>query len=269
MSITKHGNPDRIKKVCEWTGKPFVVDWKHRNQRFVNKLAMYQWRKSQNRETVPCVCCGKLFERYRRILHPRSGKLREHCSNACVKKSPAHREAARHLFLTNNPMEKEACRNKISQTKLKNHGDPRYNNQEKSQTTCLERYGVACYLDSPLAIRANGKRVSKFQQLTYEKILVEHPDAELEKYLEDTKCSVDIHIPREKRVIECYGDYWHCNPNKCLPSYYNKSVHATAQEIWEKDALKVAKLKAAGYVVDVVWENSNKKLAHRERPIYL
>jgi hypothetical protein len=50
-----------IKKICEWTGQEFYVDFKHRNQRFIDKNAMYSWRKNQNREMVKCLKCGKDF----------------------------------------------------------------------------------------------------------------------------------------------------------------------------------------------------------------
>ena len=65
MNKTCYDNPIKIKKICEWTGKEFVVDQKHKNQRFINKDAMYAWRKSQNREMVRCLACGHLFERYK------------------------------------------------------------------------------------------------------------------------------------------------------------------------------------------------------------
>jgi G:T-mismatch repair DNA endonuclease (very short patch repair protein) len=111
-------------------------------------------------------------------------------------------------------------------------------------------------------VKSNGKRISKFQIRLHEKLSNEFPDAILEKYLEDVHLSVDIYIPSIKKVIECYGDYWHCNPKKCLPDYYNKSLHMTAQEVWNKDKTKIEKLTLAGYSTEIVWENSNKKLAH-------
>ena len=51
-----------IKKICEWTGQEFYVDFKHRNQRFIDKNAMYAWRKNENREVVKCLKCGNQYE---------------------------------------------------------------------------------------------------------------------------------------------------------------------------------------------------------------
>ena len=41
--MTPYGNPEKIKKICEWTGKEFEVDCKHRKKRFIDTLAMYVW----------------------------------------------------------------------------------------------------------------------------------------------------------------------------------------------------------------------------------
>ncbi len=77
---------------------------------------------------------------------------------------------------------------------------------------------------------------------------------------------MDIYIPSIKKVIECYGDYWHCNPKKYKSDYYNKSLRMTAKEKWDKDAIKTNKLMSVGYDVEIVWENSKKKLVHSTKP---
>jgi hypothetical protein len=259
---TNYGNPESINKICEWTGKSFTVDWKHRNKRFIDKEAMYSWRKSQNREMVSCLNCNKLFERYKKILHPRSGKLQQYCSNECNRSSKEKKEKLKIWITDNNPMKDPISVEKISKTKLEKYGNYKYNNPEKAANTCMRKYGTACYFDSPSAILSNGKRISKFQKQTYDLVLLEYPDARLEEYLKDARCSVDIYIPSLKKAIECYGDYWHCNPSKCQPDYYNKSLRMTAKEKWNKDAIRTDKLVLAGYGVEIVWENSKKKLAH-------
>lgn len=259
---TNYGNPESINKICEWTGKSFTVDWKHRNKRFIDTKAMYAWRKSQNHEIVNCLNCNKPFDRYKRILHPRSGKLQQYCSNECNRSSKEKKEKLKVWINDNNPMNDPISVEKISKTKLTKYGNYKYNNSEKAANTCMKKYGTACYFDSTSAILSNGKRISKFQKQTYDLVLLEYPDALLEEYLKDARCSVDIYIPSLKKAIECYGDYWHCNPSKCQPNYYNKSLRMTAKEKWDKDAIKTNKLMLAGYGVEIVWENSKKKLAH-------
>lgn len=262
MSITSHGNPETVEKICEWTKKPFTTDWKHRKQRFIDKDAMYAWRKAQNHETVNCKHCGKLFDRRIREIHHRSGVAPKYCSSICCNKSSHHRDKSREWVIKNQPMLSEKSRLKISETKLKRYGDSQYNNQEKCIETCLKRYGVAYFFDSPTAIKSNGKRISKFQKRIYGEIIKTYPEAVLEKYLEDVRCSVDIYIPSIKKAVECHGDYWHCNPTKCSFDYYNKAIHKTAQEVWDKDSEKKNKLEQSGYTVEIVWENSNKKFRH-------
>ena len=55
-------------------------------------------------------------------------------------------------------------------------------------------------------------------------------------------------------IIECYGDYWHCNPALYKASDYHASLHMTAGEKWEKDARRQGTLMASGYAVVVLWE---------------
>jgi very-short-patch-repair endonuclease len=55
-------------------------------------------------------------------------------------------------------------------------------------------------------------------------------------------------------VIECYGDYWHCNPESHTPEAYNRSLRMTTQERWNKDAARIRAIEAQGYRVIVLWE---------------
>jgi hypothetical protein len=256
--MTLYGNPEKIKKICEWTGKEFMVDWKHRNQRFINIRAMRNWRMAQCREIVKCLTCGKSFERYKNILHLDTGLPTQYCSNDCNRKSIHKKECLKKWIKNHNPMDNLLSREKIKQSKLERYGNSTYNNIKKCRKTMMDKYGVHCVFYLP-SCKSNGRRISKFQKRIYEDLLQQHPDAELEKYLPDVKKAVDIYIPSTKKVIECYGDYWHCNPQKCSPTYYNYLVHLTAQEIWEKDRQKVELLKSGGYDVEIIWENSKKR----------
>jgi len=256
--ITCYGNPTGVEKICEWTGKKFVVDWKHRKQRFIDKAAMYAWRKSQNREIVNCLTCGKPFERYKRILHPKSGRVQEYCSNECKRSSSSKKIKLCKWMTFHNPMNNPTSREKIKQSKLQRYGLSDYNNPEKMIETNMKRYGVpyAVYLPQ---CKSNGKRISNFQRRVFAETKQKYPDTELEKYLPDVQRFVDIYIPSIKKAIECQGDYWHCNPSKFRPDYYNKLVHMTANDIWKRDAAKRELLKMAGYDIEVVWENAKKQ----------
>ena len=157
-----------------------------------------------------------------------------------------------------NHWRKSKCQAKVAATKLEKYGDSSYNNIVKGMRTIQERYGVYCAFDLPQS-KSNGRRISKFQRRVYGDVLKEHADALLEEYLPDAKKSVDIYIPSLKKVIECNGDYWHCNPIRYEPDYYNKSVHLTAQQIWDRDAQRIKELKSIGYDVKVLWESASKR----------
>jgi len=58
----------------------------------------------------------------------------------------------------------------------------------------------------------------------------------------------------DRLIVECYGDYWHCNPRYVAPDTYNRSLHMTAQERWAKDARRQAALEARGYQFLAFWE---------------
>jgi very-short-patch-repair endonuclease len=55
-------------------------------------------------------------------------------------------------------------------------------------------------------------------------------------------------------IIECYGDFWHCNPALWPPERYNGSLHATAAEKWARDAARQSVLEQQGYAFAVFWE---------------
>jgi len=58
-----------------------------------------------------------------------------------------------------------------------------------------------------------------------------------------------------EEIIECFGDYWHCNPKSYTSDYYHKRVHKTAVEIWKADKQRIDVLEELGYSVRIIWEN--------------
>ena len=73
----------------------------------------------------------------------------------------------------------------------------------------------------------------------------------------DTKIC-DVYIPKLNLIIEYFGDYWHCNPNKYDSEYFNKKKNQTAREIWEYDKSKLELIKSYGYNLEVIWESELK-----------
>ena len=58
-----------------------------------------------------------------------------------------------------------------------------------------------------------------------------------------------------KYIIECYGDYWHCNPSRYAAEYYNRGKKKTAAEIWKRDEKRKRDLERLGYKVLYFWEH--------------
>ena len=222
-----------------------------------SRRCMYDWRKAQNWETVSCIGCGTEFSRRKKGVHPRTGLPTQYCSNRCSLSSVQKKEKLKAWATSDkNHWNNPDVQAKVKKTKLERYGDEKYNNFGKLIQTCNEKYGVPYpVLVSP---KSNGKRISKPQRMLYEQIKQQYEDAVLEEWLPDAQKSVDIYIPSQKKIIEVYGTYWHCDPRKYESSYYNKAVHMTAQQIWERDSKRIAFLKSLGYEVTVIWENDVK-----------
>ncbi len=99
-------------------------------------------------------------------------------------------------------------------------------------------------------------RISKFQAEVYK----ETGDGwQIEYPIPQTSFTVDICNPETKEVIECYGDYWHCNPEKFDEDYYHQRVHKTAKEIWDHDKERIELLESLGYNIKIIWEKDWKQ----------
>ena len=79
------------------------------------------------------------------------------------------------------------------------------------------------------------------------------------KYLQNLGVIVDF--IQDNKIIEFYGDYWHCNPKqkRFVESYYHPYLKMTAKEKWEFDENRINKLKNSGYDVKIVWESDYKE----------
>lgn len=99
--------------------------------------------------------------------------------------------------------------------------------------------------------RLTSFKTSKFQKEVH-KFLGE--GWELEYPEKDLHYVLDIYNKETKEVVECFGDYWHCNPNKYSATYFHTRKNMSAQQIWELDRKRIEDLENAGYKVKIVWE---------------
>lgn len=99
---------------------------------------------------------------------------------------------------------------------------------------------------------STGKNVSGLSKKT--KNILE--DMNIEYIMEHTlgNYRYDFFIPSKNIIIECNGDYWHCNPDKYSPDFYHRHYKMTAQEKWVKDKKKEDFAKENGFKVLTFWE---------------
>lgn len=79
----------------------------------------------------------------------------------------------------------------------------------------------------------------------------------------DEECEFKYYVDfmYDKKIIEFYGDFWHCNPKLFEPDDEIKRfrdgdyVKLTAQDIWLEDKKRIENIENMGYTVLVVWEN--------------
>lgn len=83
-----------------------------------------------------------------------------------------------------------------------------------------------------------------------------HPQYNIDKY------TVDF-LVEGKYIIECYGDFWHCNPQRYGPSYFNKGKRKTAEEIWQRDSERKKTFEELGYMFMSLWESDIKNNSPR------
>ena len=77
-------------------------------------------------------------------------------------------------------------------------------------------------------------------------------------------CEVDIFIPSLNLIIECDGDYFHCNPKKYSADFIRfpeSSKKMTAKMIWEKDNFRTQQLLKKGFKVLRLWESDIRKMS--------
>ena len=102
---------------------------------------------------------------------------------------------------------------------------------------------------------------TEYPQVTFEVIDTEESPLEVTKY--DIRSIPTVIILKDdvdflvegKYIVECYGDFWHCNPQRYSAEYFNKGKRKTATEVWKRDACRKQKFEELGYTFLHVWES--------------
>lgn len=93
----------------------------------------------------------------------------------------------------------------------------------------------------------------------FQKIAESIPDLQFGKDEMAIRCGnrvISVDCLKGKKVIEFFGDYWHCNPLKYPATHMVKK--RSAAQIWEHDAARIRIIEDAGYQVLTIWEKEYK-----------
>jgi G:T-mismatch repair DNA endonuclease (very short patch repair protein) len=108
-----------------------------------------------------------------------------------------------------------------------------------------------------------GNLTSKMQKQLYQflKENFKNKKISLEKKITLSKCKfvkADICFDNENIIIEYYGDYWHCNPDKYDANYFHQRKKMYAKDIWKYDKIRKSQIEKLGYKLIIVWESKYK-----------
>lgn len=57
------------------------------------------------------------------------------------------------------------------------------------------------------------------------------------------------------KIVEFYGDYWHCHESLFSPGELNLSIGKIASDVWKSDESRIEYIKSFGYPVLIIWEH--------------
>ena len=217
---------------CKFCDNIFINKSQNNNQQFCSKKCYWDFRNNNkdiiiqknqkdNKIKKSCVHCNKEFYVF---------KYRELSAQYCSKK--CHYDSNRTQTI---------CKTCGCNIATPNHLNVQY-----------------CSLDC--ASKGNKKRKTKLSKFVGN-ILNKHFACITEEYLirSDTRSIWCDYMLNNHIVIECNGDYWHCNPNFYTPTYYHTKIKKTAQEIWDYDETRKKFIESNGYIAIFIWEDEIKQ----------
>lgn len=188
-----------------------------------------------------CECgCGRITNPGNRYIHGHNqkGKANPNLSKVMKNNNPMNRKgiSEKHRLAVTNAMNRKEVKRKRTKTMLK-------------------RYGVSYGVQTKNAIRKTKKRYSSTHKKLYEKLKRIDPIFQKEFKIKGTVYQVDIAYPPKNIVIECYGDYWHCNPEIYKADDYNNHLQMISYKKWKLDKKRIERIKNKNFKVFIFWEN--------------
>lgn len=203
-------------KTCENCGVPFLSV----NQRFCSRACLKDYPSVSEKTTVVCEHCKKEFG-----VHFYRAESARFCSRKC-----RHESRRRHK-------------------------------------TCLQCgedfYGPSWEIDKKIFCNNTCSKIYRSQHThnrsiwerdLFDCIHREYGDSENNPVIRHGEYFFYPDIVCGNTIIECLGDYWHCNPSKYSATYYHSARQMYASDIWLDDAIRTDKLNSLGYHVFNIWE---------------
>jgi len=84
---------------------------------------------------------------------------------------------------------------------------------------------------------------------------------EYERFYPIKTYTADFYLKNFNLIIECFGDFWHANPNKYKADdvlNFPGTKGVKAKDLWEKDRVRLDTYKKMGYTTIVIWETEIK-----------
>jgi len=128
-----------------------------------------------------------------------------------------------------------------------------------------EEEGINRWQTWDLSRLNNGTIISKIEIEMFN-LLENHIGIHTRQYkvnVGDKRYVYDYGDSSKKKLIEFFGDFWHCNPNKYDKDYYHPIIKSTAFDIWVRNEQRIHVANNLGYRVKVIWESdfrNNKEL---------
>lgn len=93
--------------------------------------------------------------------------------------------------------------------------------------------------------------LNKIEQTVHD--ILKKLNVKFKAQVEIDKYNVDF-LVEDKYIVEVYGDFWHCNPQRYKSDYFNRGKKKTAKEIWDRDLSRRKKFEELGYSFLYLWE---------------
>lgn len=235
------GRQQPIAKICEICGSEYAVIPSRINQRFCSleckgaatTQGLVASRPRGEQVDITCVQCGKVFTvRPSHAFNTSLGSAKKYCSRAC--KGLARRGAW--------PIEKT---NQVLYTcqECGNQWHGKRSLQHRKKYCSRECLGVA------MVRKVQGREPTSIERATYA-ALVElgikfTPQHRIGNWV------IDAFVPSLNLVIECQGDFYHCNPAVFPNGPQGEIQERTA----DRDRRRFAEFAAAGYTILELWES--------------